>query len=102
MTSYERAWERAHRDANKRIDGCFAAIYAIEDDDPAIAADPSCAPFCGCNTCITREILDAAYPALLVHFAQKQKNKTILMLIVAFILGTLFASNITAFVLHGY
>jgi hypothetical protein len=101
-TEYERAWERAHKLAQTRLDGCFSALYAVEDDDPAIAADPSCAPFCGCSTCVVRETLDAAYPKLETHFAQKSKNKTIFLLIVAFILGTLFASNITAFVIGGY
>ncbi len=96
MVDYERAWARAHQDASERIDGCIAALY---DDDEY---DPSCAPFCGCMTCIIREALDAAYPALFVHFSQKQRNKTIIMLLTAFLLGVLLAANITALILYGY
>jgi hypothetical protein len=40
------------------------AAEADLDDLPEPAEQP-CGPFCGCDTCIVREVLDAAWPYLL-------------------------------------
>jgi len=36
----------------------------MNEDDYEGPGSPPCAPFCGCMTCMVREILDAAYPYL--------------------------------------
>jgi hypothetical protein len=41
--------------AERRLAYCNAVMYADEDD----------APYCGCDTCIVREVLDAAWPHML-------------------------------------
>lgn len=43
-------------------------LYEDADDTPASA------PYCGCDVCIVREILYAAYDELEQHFAEKAKN----------------------------
>lgn len=40
-----------------------------------IDESPACAPFCGCDVCIVREILHAAYPHLEKHFAEKENDE---------------------------
>ena len=59
--------EAAQRAAEQRLKGCWAAQEFYDehyDDGEQPPEDPSCAPFCGCTTCIVREVLDAAYPHL--------------------------------------
>ena len=56
---------KAQEAAEARLAYRQAQLY--EDEDPAELAEgdegPS-APFCGCETCIVREVLDAAWPYL--------------------------------------
>lgn len=41
------------------------AYHEMMDEDPYDGpGSPTCAPFCGCFTCMVREVLDAAYPHL--------------------------------------
>jgi len=55
----------AHELAEEHLDSCFEALDAEGDlgeeaEWPAILA----APFCGCTTCVVREVLNAAWPIL--------------------------------------
>ena len=56
---------KAHRAAVERLDGCFEALLDegeyVNGSGPA--ESPACAPFCGCTTCIVREVLDVAWDA---------------------------------------
>ena len=59
--------EAAQLAAEERLTGCWEAQEFYDntvDPDEVPPEDPSCAPFCGCTTCIVREVLDAAYPHL--------------------------------------
>jgi hypothetical protein len=59
---------KAQQAAERRLAFCQAQLYADEDDDepePVLEDDGPCAPFCGCDTCTVREVLDAAWPYLL-------------------------------------
>lgn len=44
--------------------GSFEDEEDITEEDVETAAALLCAPFCGCTTCLVREVLDAAWPAL--------------------------------------
>ena len=52
-----------HNHAEAHLDACYDALVAIDLDetDPAEVADPAYGPFCGCNTCVVREVLTAAW-----------------------------------------
>jgi hypothetical protein len=54
--------KRAQRSAEQRFDMAMDSVYS-EDDDFYESLDLA-GPFCGCTTCIVREILDAAWPYL--------------------------------------
>ena len=55
---------RAHEMALERLRGCWEAMDAENgSEDPADwTQSPACAPFCGCEDCTVREVLDAAWP----------------------------------------
>lgn len=59
-------WKQAHDVARDHFNACMMELHDEIDESPA------CAPFCGCDTCIVREILHAAYPVLEKHFAAKE------------------------------
>lgn len=50
--------QNAQRAAEARLLDC---MDGIDDED---AGDSAVAAFCGCDTCIVREVLDAAWPWL--------------------------------------
>lgn len=50
--------QNAQKSAEARLLDCFDGLYDDEAGDSAVGA------FCGCNTCIVREVLDAAWPWL--------------------------------------
>lgn len=54
--------KRAQRAAEHRFDMAMDSVYS-EDDDVYDNLELA-GPFCGCTTCIVREILDAAWPHL--------------------------------------
>lgn len=66
MPDHEAAAQRA---GEERLAYCQAQLYEDENPDPPAPApgegQEPCAPFCGCDTCIVREVLDAAWPHLL-------------------------------------
>jgi len=51
----------AQRAAEAHLAACYEALYACEEGDET-AESPACAPFCGCETCVVRETLHAAWP----------------------------------------
>lgn len=50
--------QNAQRAAEARLWDCFEGLYDDEAGDSAVGA------FCGCYTCIVREVLDSAWPWL--------------------------------------
>ena len=56
--------QRAHEAVTEHLSGCWEAMYREEQsDDPADWPEsPACAPFCGCEDCVLRETLHAAWP----------------------------------------
>jgi hypothetical protein len=59
----------AQRAAKAHLDACDEALedglWADGVDTLAVIASPACAPFDGCQTCLIREVLFAAWPILL-------------------------------------
>lgn len=59
----------AHSAAEKHLDECFA-WQSYNDglgengNGPAPEEDPASEPFCGCQTCMIRETLYAAWPVI--------------------------------------
>jgi hypothetical protein len=58
LDDIERLSRNAQRSAEARLFDCMDGLYDDEVGDSAIG------PFCGCYTCIVREVLDAAWPWL--------------------------------------
>lgn len=54
----------AQHAAEERLAACQEALFAEEMGD-AVAPSPAVGPYCGCDTCMVREILDAAWPHML-------------------------------------
>lgn len=67
--SAEDHWAAAHAAAVEHFNECMMEVHGEIDESPA------CAPFCGCDVCIVREILHAAYPHLEKHFAEKENDE---------------------------
>lgn len=65
MTSAELE-RKAQEAAEERLSYCQSTLYEDEAEVPAPGEgqEPS-APFCGCDTCVVREVLDAAWPHML-------------------------------------
>ena len=60
-------WPRLVQEAAERhLEACYEAeeAYELGDDD---VESPACAPFCGCITCVVREVLYAAWPIIQEH-----------------------------------
>ena len=60
----------AQRAAEEHLSLCLEAEWDEEVDDP------SSAPFCGCLTCIVREVLHAAWPVLEQAFTDEYPATT--------------------------
>lgn len=58
LDDIERLSQNAQRAAEARLFDCMDGLYDDEAGDSAVGA------FCGCYTCIVREVLDAAWPWL--------------------------------------
>jgi hypothetical protein len=54
--------QRVQRASEEHLDACMEAMWGIEDD--VYDTSPAMAPFCGCTTCIVREVLYAAWKVL--------------------------------------
>jgi len=58
---------RAQRAAEAHLVACWEAFHAYDElgvEEGEGPEDPSSAPFCGCETCVVREVLYAAWPIL--------------------------------------
>lgn len=60
----ESTFREAHQKAHERMRECMKVVY--DDDDEA--AENLSAPFCGCDVCVIREVIDSAYWSLAEHF----------------------------------
>lgn len=58
--------EAVHRRAEEHLNACFEALDAWETEEGDNEEDesPASAPFCGCSTCVVREVLFSAYEEL--------------------------------------
>jgi hypothetical protein len=56
--------KRAQRAAEQRFDIAMDSVYAEEEYEDQYESLELAGAFCGCTTCIVREILDAAWPHL--------------------------------------
>lgn len=68
MTTVVELEQRAQQLAERRLAYANALLFDEEDEDTAAAEFPGeelAGPYCGCETCIVREVLHAAYPAML-------------------------------------
>lgn len=53
----------AHQNAEKHLEACYEALNAEEEGEAEIES-PACAPFCGCDTCVVREVVYASWGAI--------------------------------------
>lgn len=53
--------KEAQAAAEAHLDAVYE--YAFDNSDPD-AEDPAYAPFCGCQTCVVREVLASAWPVI--------------------------------------
>jgi hypothetical protein len=58
-------WAKAHEVALDHLNKCFSIL--LDDEDDEFDEDDACAPFCGCETCVVREVLYAALPHIERH-----------------------------------
>jgi hypothetical protein len=56
--------ERAQELAERHLAACQEALWSEDAGEAEVAESPACGPFCGCDTCIVREVLYAACPAI--------------------------------------
>lgn len=57
----------AQQAAEHRLRVCATVLFEDETDEdivPSDAADQLAGPYCGCDTCVVREVVDAAWPWL--------------------------------------
>ena len=69
MTEVDRLVVAAQRAGEDRLDKCWTIVFDDADVPEA------CGLFCGCTTCVVREVLDAAIPFL---FAVVRKDPSVL------------------------
>ena len=65
----------AQKAAEAHLAACTEAMFAWEEAgevDESIVS-PAIAPFCGCDTCVVREVLYAAWPIMEQGVLEKQK-----------------------------
>ena len=66
---FDEHFRRAHEEARVRL---VEGAEAVFEDGPG---DNLSAPFCGCDTCVVREVIDAAYVELQEHFLAKFEER---------------------------
>jgi len=67
----------AHQAAEKHMAKVWAAFYAEEEAEDGVDSieSPAIAPFCGCETCVIRETLAAAWPVIEEYFRRLHGGK---------------------------
>ena len=71
------AFENAHAAARERMIECAEVLYQEENgnvNDPT-AEDNLSAPFCGCETCVVREVIHAAHDDLEEYFLARIEKR---------------------------
>lgn len=70
----------AQKAAEEHLDACYEAMWKAEEEDDFAVDSPASGPFCGCETCVVREVLHASYEFLIlalqdeVIVPDRQKN----------------------------
>lgn len=59
--------QHVQRKAERHLDDCMEAMYALEEDPTANVSDPAYGPFCGCDTCVVREVLSICWDEMLIE-----------------------------------
>jgi hypothetical protein len=59
--------QQAQEAGERRLAYCNAILFEGEGEEmpEELAGEQAAAPYCGCDTCIVREVLDAAWKVLL-------------------------------------
>lgn len=60
--------QQAQEAGERRLAYCSAVLFGEENDEEMpeeLAGEQIAAPYCGCDTCVVREVLDAAWQVLL-------------------------------------
>ena len=60
----------AQEAAERRLAACNEALF---DDE---LADEACGAYCGCDTCVVREVLDAAFPHIERYVLEQASDAT--------------------------
>lgn len=84
----------AHARARTHLYACESCLF----DDGHECGDEcskAAAPYCGCHTCIVREVIEAAYNDLEKHFHYKHMERTIIGAMLCFAAGALFLTAVT-------
>lgn len=64
--------ERAQEAAEKHLAACNEALYDYDENGAdATTESPSVAPYDGCDTCIVREVLYAAWTVIEEHVGKE-------------------------------
>ena len=73
-------YQAAQDAAELHLSACNAALWSDEFDgipdghDDVIPDSPAVAPFCGCDTCLVREVLHAALPFMAAIVAAEAED----------------------------
>lgn len=59
--------------ADAHMEKVWNAFYAEEETGEEVES-PAVGPFCGCETCVTREILAGAWPVIEAHFIPRTSS----------------------------
>jgi hypothetical protein len=73
----DQSWKDAHAAARERLRECAEVLYQEESgnvNDPT-AGDNLSAPFCGCDTCVAREVINAAHDDLEKYFLARVEKR---------------------------
>lgn len=65
----------AQQAAEKHLAACYDALVEEEDDPEKWPESPASAPFCGCETCVVREVLYAAWPVWEEHYDPARQGR---------------------------
>ena len=90
----ETTFREAHRLAVERLEALDRCLLEDNHECSQRCAMAS-APYCGCHTCIVREVIDASYDHLHGHFIAKHAEKLIIGAMLCFALGVLTLTLIT-------
>ena len=58
---------RVQRAAEQHLAACQEAFWAMEERGEIDAASPAFGPFCGCDTCVVREVLSVCWDEMLAE-----------------------------------